>query len=130
VAGNDAHDTTHARDSWTANTSTFTAALIETQQGIEDLEEILAVPGLDYVALGPNDLALSLGCDGSEHPRVRALLESARRRLHGAGRQQIAVVTESSGAVEEIAQGAALVAIPDAALFAEAGARFLGALKV
>jgi 4-hydroxy-2-oxoheptanedioate aldolase len=117
----------HARDSWTANTATFTAVLIETQEGIEQLEEILAVPGLDYVALGPNDLALSLGCDSPEHPRVRTLLDSARRRLQRTGLPRIAVVTGSSGATEEIAQGATLIAIPEAALLAEAGARFLGA---
>jgi 4-hydroxy-2-oxoheptanedioate aldolase len=126
----DSHCVTQARDSWTANTATFTAALIETQAGIEQLEQILAVPGLDYLALGPNDLALSLGCDSSEHPRVKALLDSARRRLRSAGRAQIAVMTECRSPAEEMAQGATLIAVPDAMLIAEAGARFLHGLKV
>jgi 4-hydroxy-2-oxoheptanedioate aldolase len=117
----------HARDSWTANTATFTAAMLETQEGIEQLDEILAVPGLDYVALGPNDLALSLGCDSAEHPRVKTLLDSARRRLQRTGRPRIALVTDNAGATAEAAQGATLIAIADATLLAEAGARFLSA---
>jgi 2-keto-3-deoxy-L-rhamnonate aldolase RhmA len=121
---------TQARDSWTANTATFTAALIETPEGIEHLEEIMAVPGLDYLAIGPNDLALSLGCDSSEHPRVRSLLESARRRLHCAGHPQIVVATESCKASEEATHGATLIAVPDATLLAEGGTRFLSEVKV
>jgi 4-hydroxy-2-oxoheptanedioate aldolase len=122
----DGHCAAHARAPWTANTATFTGALIETQAGIERLDEILAVPGLDYLALGPNDLALSLGCDSSEHPRVKTLLDSARRRLHSAGRPQIAVVIKDRSAAEEIAQGATLIAVPDATLLAEGATRFLG----
>ena len=35
--------------------------MVETQAGIDALEEIVAVPGLDGVFVGPNDLALSCG---------------------------------------------------------------------
>jgi len=114
-----------ARHFHTANAATFTAALIENQAGIEHLEEILAVPGLDFLALGPSDLALSLGCDNSDHPRVKTLLDAARRRLTAARRPQIAVIDESQSAAEAVAQGSTLVAIPDAVLLNSAGLRFL-----
>lgn len=36
-------------------------AMIETAQGLENLDEILAVEGLGAIYIGPNDLSLSLG---------------------------------------------------------------------
>lgn len=37
-------------------------AMIETRQGLDNLEGILSVPGLDAVYIGPSDLSLALGC--------------------------------------------------------------------
>ena len=34
---------------------------IETQQAVDHIDEILSVPGIDAVMIGPNDLSLSLG---------------------------------------------------------------------
>jgi 4-hydroxy-2-oxoheptanedioate aldolase len=44
-----------------ANNEIIVFAMIETLEGIKNLEEILAVPGLDGIYIGPNDLALALG---------------------------------------------------------------------
>src|SRR3989304_28080 len=35
--------------------------MIETKQALEDLENILSVPGIDAVYIGPSDLSVSLG---------------------------------------------------------------------
>jgi 4-hydroxy-2-oxoheptanedioate aldolase len=35
--------------------------MIETREGLEKVEEIAAVPGLDGLYIGPSDLAISLG---------------------------------------------------------------------
>lgn len=57
---------------------TTVGVMIETVEAVEHLEEILAVPGLDYVRLGTGDLAVSLGAPiDRDHPRVAA----ARGRL-------------------------------------------------
>lgn len=37
-------------------------AMIETKQALDNLDAILATPGLDAVYVGPSDLSLSLGC--------------------------------------------------------------------
>lgn len=47
---------------------------IETLAGIEHLEEILEVPGIGVIFLGPTDLAASAGEDGPNAPRVDALV--------------------------------------------------------
>jgi 4-hydroxy-2-oxoheptanedioate aldolase len=44
-----------------ANREVVCAIMIETAEGIEKLEEILATPGVDAVYIGPTDLALALG---------------------------------------------------------------------
>ncbi len=48
---------------------------IETLTGIENLDEILDVPGIGVIFLGPTDLATSAGEDGPNAPRVDALVQ-------------------------------------------------------
>lgn len=47
-----------------ANSETITIAQIETAQAIKHIESIAAVEGLDALLIGPNDLAISMGCPG------------------------------------------------------------------
>jgi 4-hydroxy-2-oxoheptanedioate aldolase len=44
-----------------ANASILTLAMIETRQALSNLDDILSVPGLDGVYVGPADLAITLG---------------------------------------------------------------------
>ena len=48
---------------------------IETLLGIENLDEILDVPGIGVIFLGPTDLATSAGEEGPNAPRVDALVQ-------------------------------------------------------
>ena len=58
-----------ARAGWSAGPDYFGSAnatvaclcMIETRQAVDGIEEILAVPGIDAIYVGPNDLSLSLG---------------------------------------------------------------------
>lgn len=47
----------------TANNTILTLAMIETQKGLKNLDDILDVEGLDGIYIGPNDLSISLGLD-------------------------------------------------------------------
>lgn len=47
------------------NRSTLVIAQIETASGVENINEIASVPGLDVLLIGPNDLAVSLGVPGN-----------------------------------------------------------------
>jgi 4-hydroxy-2-oxoheptanedioate aldolase len=44
-----------------ANETTVAIPMIETRQGLENLESILDVPGVDAIFVGPSDLSQSLG---------------------------------------------------------------------
>ena len=67
-----------------ANDETLVIAQIETQRGIENVEEIAAIEGVDVLWIGHNDLTNSLGIPGQfDHPDyLRAtdhFLEACRR---------------------------------------------------
>ncbi len=48
----------------TSNRHTLTIAQIETGTGVANVDAIAALPGIDALLVGPNDLALSLGVAG------------------------------------------------------------------
>jgi len=46
-------------DTFAGNAQVICMAMMETAEGVENLDQIIAVPGLDGVLVGPNDLAIS-----------------------------------------------------------------------
>ena len=48
--------------------------MIEKREAVEQLDEILAVPGIDMIQWGPADYAMSIGRPGGwDHPEVKAV---------------------------------------------------------
>lgn len=69
-----------------ANAGVFSAVMIETVDAIEAIEEIVAVPGLDSIVLGPWDLSGSFGRLGQvDHPEIVAAIERSIDAAHSAG---------------------------------------------
>jgi 4-hydroxy-2-oxoheptanedioate aldolase len=60
-----------------ANDDLLVIPMIETAEAVKNLDEILSVPGIDAVYIGPADLSLSLGCrprlDQTDPPVVEAI---------------------------------------------------------
>jgi 2-keto-3-deoxy-L-rhamnonate aldolase RhmA len=80
-SGGDIPAKMHAADS-----RTLRMMMIETRDGLANLEEIIATPGVDGVHLGQFDLSLSLGIPGQvDHPMIREGIERmlAACRAHG-----------------------------------------------
>lgn len=85
---------------------------VETRQGLENLDAILAVDGVDAVFIGPADLAASLGHLGdAPHPEVRSAIEDALRRIAAAGKAAGVFVTDPALAAKYRALGACFVAV-------------------
>jgi len=62
-----------------ANANTMVALQIETKAAIERIDELLSVPKIDAVMIGPADLSISLGVAGQfEHPTLVAAIEKIR----------------------------------------------------
>ena len=61
-----------------ANENIATLAMIETQEALDNLDDILSTPGLDAIYVGPSDLAISLSESPdamARAPKVQAAIE-------------------------------------------------------
>ena len=71
-----------------ANAETALCVQIESREGLENLDEILSVPGVDIVTTGRQDLSQSLGVPGqSAHPLVNDAEETVIRKAVEKGLQ-------------------------------------------
>ncbi len=78
-----------------ANARTFVMPLIETASGIENVEEILAVPGIDAAHLGHFDLSLSMGMPGEfERPEFQAAVDRLLAACETHGKPAGCMVTD------------------------------------
>src|SRR6201995_6119579 len=62
----------------TANDEILVIPMIETQAGIDNIDEILSVPGISGIYIGPSDMGLSLGMIpilDREEPNILAIYE-------------------------------------------------------
>ena len=61
--------------------------MIETPQAVANAAAIAAVPGVDGVFIGPNDLAHSMGCENRwSEPPVQAAIETTLKAVAAAGK--------------------------------------------
>lgn len=109
-----------------ANGEILAIGMVETRAGLEALDEILAVDGLDGIFVGPNDLAIAFGkmpVSESDDPEIVAAIAHIRARTRAAGK--IAGILASSGpaAVKRMAQGFNFVTSGGDAGLMTAGAR-------
>lgn len=109
-----------------ANDTIVAFAMIETAQALENLDDILATPGLDAVYIGPSDLSLALGCkptfddlDPKAADAVQHIL--ARAKAHGI----VAGIHNGTpeAALKRIAMGFQFVTISSDARLMAAGAQ-------
>lgn len=93
------------------NDNVLTVLQIESRRAVEAREEILSVPGIDAVMIGPADLSISMGVPGDfQNPIMIDAMEKIRETC------------ESKG----IAPGTQTRFVPQARFWKERGMRFLG----
>ncbi|EMA70753.1 HpcH/HpaI aldolase [Halorubrum aidingense JCM 13560] len=70
----------------TEDSETLVGVTVENEASVENLDEILAVPELGFVFIGPLDLSVSLGHPGEiDHPDVQDAVETIRSKAVDAG---------------------------------------------
>jgi len=98
-----------------ANESVVVLAMIETPQGLANVEEIAATPGLDGLYVGPSDLTLAVGGATPADPSVAAVFAEALIRVRKACEAAgiAAGIHTASGviAAERLAEGFTFVTI-------------------
>ena len=85
---------------------------VENVEGIQNLDAILAVEGIEGVFIGPSDLAASMGYLGQpNHPVVKEVVLDALRRIRAAGKVAGSMALDKATADDYIAAGSNMVAI-------------------
>jgi 4-hydroxy-2-oxoheptanedioate aldolase len=67
-----------------ANRTILAIAMIETHSALEHLDEILSVPGLDGIYVGPSDLSIALGLTPTLDSNEKTLLDAIKRIVDAA----------------------------------------------
>jgi len=84
--------------------------MIETREALDNLDEILTVPGIDALFIGPNDLSFSMGFSGDQkHTDVVGAIDSAIKKI----------------VRSKVAAGLMTVPLEDQRKYAGLGARYL-----
>lgn len=95
-----------------ANQELLVLAMIETAEGLDNVDAIVATPGLDGIYVGPNDLALTLGhapASESADPIVMAAIERIRAAVKAAGKLSGIFCSGGAAAARRITEGFDLV---------------------
>jgi 4-hydroxy-2-oxoheptanedioate aldolase len=109
-----------------ANAITLAIAMIETREALAAVDDILAVPGIDGVFVGPSDLSIALANGGTVDPHGPAVDEAVTKIVAAAqARAKFAGLFCFTGAQAKAARarGVAFTSISTDALLLRAAAR-------
>ncbi len=70
----------------TSNAEILLSVMVEDLGAVRRIEEIASVPGIDMIAIGPNDLTQALGATGPTDPRLKETVESIGASLRKVGK--------------------------------------------
>jgi len=85
---------------------------VETRSGLENIEAICTVDGIDGVFIGPADLHASLGYPGEvANPKVKPMIDDALRRIRKAGKAPGILTPDEADARHWLQCGALFVAV-------------------
>jgi 4-hydroxy-2-oxoheptanedioate aldolase len=97
-----------------ANAQVAVLAMVEGREGLDALQQILDVPGLDAIFLGPVDMAQSLGVGlQPEHPRVVEAITSAVAAAAAKGKRVAVFAPTAAAARRWLDRGVAMVAVSE-----------------
>ena len=116
-----------------ANDEIILLAMIETRKGVQNLDSILSVKGLDGVYVGPSDLSLSLGKPPTLDPSDKEVLDAMATICKGVRSRGLIAGVHTDGvktALRRFEEGYQLCTIlNDARLMANAAAQAVKEIK-
>jgi 2-keto-3-deoxy-L-rhamnonate aldolase RhmA len=95
-----------------ANDEVVVVIQVEHKAAVENIEAILAVPGIDAVFIGPYDLSASFGMPGDiSHPEVQQAIDAVKHQCDKVGIPAGIFTTDSRAARQYIEDGFRLIAL-------------------
>jgi 2-dehydro-3-deoxyglucarate aldolase/4-hydroxy-2-oxoheptanedioate aldolase len=95
-----------------ANDEVVVVIQVEHREAVENIESIVAVPGIDVIFIGPYDLSASFGMPGEiTHPQVQQAIEAVKRRCRQAGIPLGIFTSDNRAAKRYIEEGFRLIAL-------------------
>jgi 2-keto-3-deoxy-L-rhamnonate aldolase RhmA len=73
----------------TSNEEILLVVMTEDLKGINDIEAIAALDGVDLISLGPTDLSAALGITDPSDPRLRQTIEELVRKVNHIGKAKV-----------------------------------------
>lgn len=97
-----------------SNLETVVIPLIEDKEGVDNLGDILKIPEIDIIFLGPGDLSVSLGHPGElGHEEVLKYLDRARAICRARGKCTMELAGGREDAEKLVREGARALLLPD-----------------
>ncbi len=104
--------------------------LIEGVEAVEKIEEIVAIPGIHSVAVGPVDLSLNMGIPGDvTNPRIDAAIDKVIAACKKSGVYYLSQCTSEDEARKWFGRGADYAMMSDIMLLADAAKAALQAVR-
>ena len=115
-----------------ANGEVLTLAMIETADGLKNVEAIVATPGLDGIYIGPSDLSLAIGglpLQDSDDPKLMGAFDKILAACKAAGVKAGVHTTSPAYAQTMIARGFDLVTIMGDVRYLMSGRRDMAEMR-
>lgn len=112
------------------NDRVMTIIQFEHRDALEHLDDILGVPDLDVLFVGPNDLAQSLGFPGQPgHPDVTKMADGVVARAKARGVKMGTVAPDAASALAAIERGFDMIVANSPGLLASAAKGYLTGVR-
>jgi len=114
-----------------ANENVMVVVYCETMEAIENIDAMLAVPGVDVMWLGPMDLSQALGVTGQpKHPLVLKTMDSIIAKSKKAGVAVGTIAPDVETTTDLLRRGVQLIALSsDQAMLGYAGRTFMKGVR-
>ncbi len=113
-----------------ANAETMVIAQVETVEAVKNLEQILQVPDIDAIFIGPTDLSNSLGHPGDvNHPKVQETFDYLIKTIKPTGIAIGTLVPSLEAAIKWRERGATYLMITMEAILAPACRNFIKEMR-
>ena len=80
----------------TSNEEILLIVMTEDQRGLDEIEQIAAVDGVDVISLGPTDISTALGMTDPNDPRLRQTFVDLAARINAVGRAKVYIPVNHS----------------------------------